>query len=109
MPYDLELEKRIERLITGNTGIEKKKMFGGVGYMLRGNMVFGITKDMLLMRVSPEQADELLKQKFVKVFDMTVRPMKGWITVAPEGIPTEKQLKGYLDLCIEYNRTLPAK
>jgi TfoX/Sxy family transcriptional regulator of competence genes len=109
MPYNIELEKRIDRLADQSGKITKKKMFGGIGYMLNGNMVFGIHKQALLIRTSPEQAEKLLKKEFMSVFDMTGRPMKAWLLVDPGGWKTEKQLQEFLDLSIAYVKTLPGK
>jgi TfoX/Sxy family transcriptional regulator of competence genes len=62
VPYNLELEAKIDRLTPDLGSFTKKKMFGGVGYLSNGNMVFGIHKQYLLLRTSPEQGDELLKR-----------------------------------------------
>ncbi len=109
MSYNLELEKRLDLLAADLGIITKKKMFGGVGYMLNGNMVFGIHKQSLLVRTSPERAEELLKRPEMSVFDMPGRPMKGWVLVGPEGVKTEKQLLDFLNLAINYVRGLPQK
>jgi TfoX/Sxy family transcriptional regulator of competence genes len=109
MSYNLELEKRIDRQ-TYQLGIDdKKKMFGGIGYLTGGKMVFGIHKEWLIVRTSPGQAEEWLKKEGVKVFDITGRPMKGWLMIAPESITTDNQLLVLLNLSKEFVRALPDK
>ena len=109
MPYNLELEKRLDKLIAQPGTFTKKKMFGGVGYLIRGNLVFGIHRQSLVIRTSPERAEELLKRDWVSIFDITGRPMKGWLMVSPDGLKTEKQLSDLLNIAIDYVRSLPRK
>ena len=106
MAYNLDLEDRIDRL-AGRLGDPiKKRMFGGIGYVLNGNMCFGIHKESLVVRTSPERADELLRSEYVTPFDITGRPMKGWLLVSPDAVETEDQLLDMLKLGIEHVRTL---
>jgi TfoX/Sxy family transcriptional regulator of competence genes len=107
MPCNLDLEAKIDRLTPELGSFTKKKMFGGVGYLSNGKMVFGIHKQYLFLRTSPEQGEELLKRGSVKPFDMTRRPMKGWILVSPESLRTEKQLTDLLNMAVNHAKTLP--
>ncbi len=109
MPYNLELEKRIDNLVNQSGKFAKKKMFGGVGYLINGNLAFGIHKQSLMIRTSPERAAELLKQEGMRVFDITGKPMKGWLLVSPEIIPTDQQLFDLLSLSLDYVNTLAKK
>ncbi len=109
MPYNLDLELRLDRLLPRFGKAVKKKMFGGIGYLMNGNMAFGIHKDALVVRVTPDQAEKLLKQDFVKEFDMTGRPMAGWLLVSPEGVKTDESLMGFLRVAVDYVKALPAK
>ena len=109
MPYNLALEKRLDRLSVPLGSFTKKTMFGGVGYLLKSNMAFGIHKQSLVVRTSEERAGELLKKEHVSVFDMTGRPMKGWLLVSSEGLKSDRQLSDYLNLALEFARNLPAK
>ena len=109
MPYNVELEKRLDRLASQLGEFTKKKMFGGVGYLLNGNMVFGIHKQLLIIRTSPENAEELLKKDSVKPFDMTGRPMKGWLMISSDAFASEKQLADLLNLAMDFGRSLPGK
>ena len=77
--------------------------------MLNGNMCFGIHKEYLLLRTSPERGEELLKSEYFRPFDMTRNPMKGWVLVSPDALETEEQLSDMLKLGLDYARTLPKK
>jgi hypothetical protein len=109
MAYNIALEHRIDKLTTGLGTVSKKKMFGGVGYLMSGNLVFGVHKQALIIRTSAESAESLLKKEFVGVFDITGRPMKGWLLVSPDGLKTEKQLGEFLQIAVDYVKTLPRK
>ncbi|MBI2858822.1 MAG: TfoX/Sxy family protein [Chloroflexi bacterium] len=109
MAYNLDLEDRIDRL-TGRLGeIAKKKMFGGIGYLMHGNMCFGIHKESLMLRTSAEKAEKLLKSEYVTPFDITGKPMKGWLLVSPDAVETDDQLLKMLRLGIRFVQTLPKK
>ena len=108
MAYNLKLAERVRDQLDGMPYVEKK-MFGGVGYLLHGNMACGVIKDDLIVRIDPQEQPALLKKPHVKLFDMTGRPMKGWLVVEPEGIKTAKQLGTWVKLGIEFALTLPPK
>ncbi len=110
MTYDLTLAKRIAAEVEGLPLVEKK-MFGGVGYMLKGNMACGILGSDLIVRVSLDDYTQMLKQPHVKVFTMKngPRPMKGWLMVEPEGYKTAKQLGAWVKLGVEFAAGLPPK
>jgi TfoX/Sxy family transcriptional regulator of competence genes len=109
MGYNLDLEYRIDHLIARLGDITRKKMFGGVGYLINGNMCFGIHKEFLVLRTLPEKADELLESEYITPFDITGKPMKGWVLVSPDMLETEDQLLDMLKLGISYAETLPSK
>jgi TfoX/Sxy family transcriptional regulator of competence genes len=109
MGYNRDLEDRIDHLRGGLGAITKKKMFGGVGYLINGKMCFGIHQEFLVLRVSPEKAAELMKSEYVTPFDITGRPMKGWILVSPDILESEKQLLDTLMLGFNFAKTLPKK
>jgi hypothetical protein len=79
MPYNEQLAARIDELLKGEKNFTSKKMFGGVGYVLNRNMCIGIHKDDLIIRCDPADTDILPAEKNVKVFDITGKPMKGWL------------------------------
>ena len=96
MAYNLKLAERIRSKLGGIPFIEKK-MFGGVGFLLNSNMACGVNKDDLIVRVDPEKHTALLKKPHVRPFDMTGRPMKGWLIVEADGIKTDKQLNTWIN------------
>jgi len=109
MAYNLDLEERIDSLKDRLGDITKKKMFGGIGYLLHGNMCFGIHKESLVVRTSIEKAEELLQSEYVIPFDITGRPMKGWLLVSPDAVETEDQLLDMLKLGSGFAESLPMK
>lgn len=108
MAYNLELTERIRSQLEGIPVVEKK-MFGGVGFLLNGNMACGVNKDNMIVRVDPEKHASLLKKAHVKPFDLTGRPMKGWLLVDAEGVKTEKQLGVWIKEGVEFASSLPEK
>ena len=109
MPYNLDLEYRIDLLSDRFGDITKKKMFGGVGYLMNGNMCFGIHKEYLIIRTSIEKAEDLFRSEYVKPFDITGKPMKGWLMVSPDYVETEDKLLEILRLGVSFVETLPKK
>ena len=108
MAYNLELAERIRLQLKGVPFVEKK-MFGGTGYLLHGNVACGILKDDLLVRVDPERYAALLKKAHTRPFAMSGKPMKGWLLVEPDGCKTERQLSAWIKQGVEFALTLPPK
>ena len=109
MAFDESLAARIRKALARKKGIEEKKMFGGVGFLLNGNMLVGVWKDSLIVRLGNEQGEEALLELHVKPFDITGKAMKGWAMVAPEGIEDDDQLKGWIQRSVKFVGKLPAK
>ena len=109
MPYSESLAARIRQSLKGRRGITEKKMFGGIGFMLHGNMCVGVWKTSLIARLGPEQAEAALKEPNVVDFDITGRPMKGWVLVEAEGVETDEQLCGWVERAVEFVEGLPKK
>jgi len=84
MAFSETLAERIRRGLARKKNIDEKKMFGGIGFLLNGNMLVGVWKDSLIVRLGDEQGEEELLEPHVKKFDITGRPMKGWVLVGPE-------------------------
>ena len=76
MAYDEALAEHVREALSGRGGLSERKMFGGIGFMLNGNMAVGVHGDELIVRIAPERTDEALAQPHTRVFDMTGRPMK---------------------------------
>ena len=108
MAYNLNLAERIRSELSGVPFIEKK-MFGGVGFLLNGNMACGVNKDNLIVRVDPEKQAEFLEKPHAKRFDLTGRPMKGWLMVEPKGYEAPEQLAAWIKEGVEVALALPAK
>jgi len=108
MAYNLKLAERI-RAELGSIPFIEKKMFGGVGFLIHGNMACGVYKEDMIVRLDPEKHDKLLKKPGAKLFDITGKPMKGWLMVAPDGCKTAKQLTAWVKEGIEFALTLPPK
>jgi hypothetical protein len=109
MAYDLALAKRLDQLLLGRPGLRATRMFGGVGYLLNGNMCVGIWKDCLILRVGQAAAALLLDRPWAGPMDITGRPMKGWVMVSPEGFQEERELAGLVDHALKFVSGLPVK
>lgn len=109
MPYSEALAKRIRPQLARRKNVEEKKMFGGIGFLLNGNMLVGVWKDSLIARVGPEQYQGALRESFVSEFDVTGRAMTGWVLVASEGVEDDDQLQEWIGRAMKFVRTLPAK
>lgn len=109
MPYDEGLYERIDEILNGRIEFTAKKMFGGICYLIRGNMLGGIINDELIVRAGKEKHTELLKQKHTRVFDITGKVMKGWILIEPEGIDSDEKLEYWLQMGIQFAASLPPK
>lgn len=104
-----ELAERIAAVLRGKRGITQRKMFGGVCFLLHGNMVCGTVKNKLMARVGSEQYEKALKLRHVTPMDFTGRPLKGMIYVLPEGIRTRAMLERWIARALDCVRTLPKK
>ena len=108
MAYNMKLAERIRSELQGVPFLEKK-MFGGVGFMVHGNLACGVHKEDMILRVDPAKYEKLLKQPSAKVFDAMGKPMKGWLMVEPDGCRTKKQLSTWVKEGVEFALTLPPK
>ena len=109
MAYSEALADRIRQALGRRRGLTEKKMFGGVGFLLHGNLCVGVWKASLIVRLDPAEAEDLLKQQHVRVFDITGRPMKGWLLVDAEGLESDQQLAEWIERAAAFVGTLPAK
>jgi TfoX/Sxy family transcriptional regulator of competence genes len=107
--YDKNLETRIYRIVSIWKNTDAKKMFGGVCYLLNGNMFSGVYKDFLILRLGKETSKIAMELSHVKPFDLTGRPMKGWIMVAKEGTDTDEKLETWLNKAKDFAQNLPPK
>lgn len=109
MAFDEDLAARIRERLARQKGIGEKRMFGGVGFLLNGNLLVGVWKDSLAVRLGKEQGEAAAGELHVRPFDITGKPMRGWVLVAPEGVEDDDQLAGWIGRAGAFVRTLPAK
>ena len=109
MAYDEQLAGRIASAAADWPDVASKKMFGGVCYLIRGNMFCGVYKTFLILRLGEPAATEALLQPHTRPFDITGRPMKGWIMVAPPGCSSDAALSSWLAAARQFALTLPPK
>ena len=109
MAYSEALALRIRQAVAGRRGITEKKMFGGVGFLLNGNMLVGVWKQSMIVRLGPEPAAAALQEPYVVEFDITGRPMKGWVMLQPEGLENDGQLNLWIERSLKFVRKLPKK
>jgi len=107
--YNAKLEEKIDAAAGQWQNVEKKKMFGGVCYLLKGNMAFGISKDSMIVRMDKEQSLLSLKDRNVKPFDITGRPMAGWVMVQEAGWKGAAGLAKWMGIGKRFALTLPEK
>ena len=110
MAYDEDLANRIRELIAGEPDLTEKRMFGGLAFLIGGNMsVAASGQGGLMVRVDPEQTDELVAKPHAQPFVMRGREMQGWLRVDDEGVRTKRQLEPWVKRGVAYARSLPAK
>jgi TfoX/Sxy family transcriptional regulator of competence genes len=109
MAYDQHLAQRVRERLSAEDAIAERRMFGGIAFLAAGNMSVGVTGDDLMVRVGPDAADEALAEPHTRVFDMTGRPMKAWVLVAPEGVASDADLDAWVRRGLAFARSLPAK
>ncbi len=109
MAYDEGLAERIREYFQSRSDVVEKKMFGGLCYIVSQHMCCGIVKETLMARVGADNYDSSLGKKHVSEMDFTGKAMKGMIYVSPEGVETDSELAEWLNLCIEFVESLPAK
>jgi TfoX/Sxy family transcriptional regulator of competence genes len=109
MAFDKSLAQRIRDALARKKNIEEKKMFGGICFLLNGNMLVGVWKNSLIARLGPAQGEEALLEPHTKEFDITGKPMKNWILVEPEGVENDDQLKDWVQRAAKFVGKLPAK
>ena len=109
MAYSESLAQRVRDVLYPLTTAEEKKMFGGIAFMVAGNMTVGVIHDELIVRVGLENYESSLSKPGVDLFKPTGKPMAGWITVALDGDKTNDNLEYWINLALAFVKTLPAK
>src|SRR5262245_40957340 len=109
MPYDEKLAARIRRKLTGRKDVVEKKMFGGLAFMVRGHMAFGVVKQDLMVRVGADNWEAALARPHARPLDFTGKPRKGMVFVGPAGTRDAAVLGRWLRLALAHTDSLPAK
>ncbi len=109
MAFDDALAARVRALISGNSGLTERKMFGGLAFLINGNMSVGIHGSELIARMSPDDARAALCEPGVRVFDLSGKPMKGWLLVSVKILGDENALASWVEKAVAFARSLPAK
>ena len=111
MAYDEGLTQRIREVLDARQlpWLVEKKMFGGIAFMLQGNLACGVLKDELIVRVGPKRYKEVINRPHTRPFDITGRPMQGWVMVASDGYESDDALEGWMQQGVEFALSLPAK
>ena len=109
MAFDENLAARIRTALGRKKGVEEKKMFGGLCFLLHGNMLVGVWKNSLIARIGQEQADEAMLEPHAKPMDITGKPMKGWIMVEPDGVVDDAEVKKWVQRAVKFVGNLPGK
>jgi TfoX/Sxy family transcriptional regulator of competence genes len=109
MAFDENLAARLRHALARKKGVEEKKMFGAIGFLLHGNLLVGVWKDSLIVRLGSEEGEDALLEPHVKEFNITGKPMKNWVLVEPEGVEDDEQLSAWIQRAMKFVRTLPAK
>jgi TfoX/Sxy family transcriptional regulator of competence genes len=110
MAFSEALAARTREILARRKGVAEKKMFAGIGFLLRGNLLVCVRKDSLLVRLGPDQSDKALREPHVTEFTITGRgPMKGWVVVGLEGLEDDGQLKDWIQKAAKFVKSLPPK
>jgi TfoX/Sxy family transcriptional regulator of competence genes len=108
--YDEDLAERLRELLADESGVSERKMFGGLAFLINGNMAVSASgQGGLLARVDPSDTAKLLTLQHVSLMEMGGRSMDGWLRVAPDGVRTKRQLSAWVSRSVAYARSLPAK
>jgi TfoX/Sxy family transcriptional regulator of competence genes len=110
MAYDEDLANRIRELIAGDPDVTEQRMFGGLAFLIGGNMsVAASGQGGLIVRIDPEETDALVSKPHAGPFEMRGRAMQGWLRVDSEGVRTKRQLEPWVKRGVAYARSLPPK
>lgn len=109
MAYNTAVADDVRARIGSHPGLTEREMFGGIAFMINGNMAVGVSGEELMVRVGKDAHDEAVALPGARMFDMSARPMRGWVSVAPEGFATYDHFEGWVDRGVTFAETLPPK
>jgi TfoX/Sxy family transcriptional regulator of competence genes len=110
MAYDEELAERIRELLADETGVTEQRMFGGLAFLIRGNMAVAASgQGGVLVRVDPSKSEKLLATTVARSMEMRGRAMRGWLRIDEDGVRSKRQLVAWVNRGVTFARSLPAK
>jgi hypothetical protein len=109
MVYNKDLSGRIRRCLENVPSVTEIVMFGGVGFLVNGNMACGVHSENLIIRLSPQDGEQALTRPHTRPFDLSGRPMRGWLYVEPDGAASDADLQAWVDRGVAYAQSLPSK
>jgi TfoX/Sxy family transcriptional regulator of competence genes len=109
MAYNPKMADDIRAVMGSHPGLTEREMFGGIAFMIHGNMAVGVSGDELMVRVGKDAHDDLVALPGARTFDMSARPMPGWLSVTSEGFQTENDFKAWVDRGVRFAESLPKK
>jgi hypothetical protein len=107
--YDRELADRVREVLSLREGVSEREMFGGIGFMIEGNMACAVLGDELVVRLGPEDGQRALAEPHTREFDVTGRPMRGWLFVSADGLGDDEAIAGWVDAGADFAASLPPK
>jgi TfoX/Sxy family transcriptional regulator of competence genes len=109
MSYDETLVDQIRKLLPSRKNLTEKKMFGGLGFLLSGNICCGAWNEFLILRLGEDAARQVLGEPHARPFDITGRPMRGWVMIEPAGWQDQSRLRRWVSWAVEFTDSLPEK
>lgn len=109
MAYDEGVAERLREVYEAQPGVAERKMFGGIAFMVNGNMSCGVVSDTLMVRVGPDQYADALKRPHASEMDFTGKPMRGFVYVAPKGFESDEDLVSWVTASLDFVYSLPPK
>jgi TfoX/Sxy family transcriptional regulator of competence genes len=110
MAYDEDLADRIRELIAAERGVDEKRMFGGLAFLINGNMSVAVSRQGgLMVRIPPVETEKLLAREHVEPMIMAGREARGWLRVSSDGVKTKRQLRSWVTRGVDYAKSLPPK
>jgi TfoX/Sxy family transcriptional regulator of competence genes len=109
MAYDEQLADRVRPILRADAGADERKMFGGIAFLINGNMACGVHTDNLIVRLDRADYEEALTRPGAAVFDLTGKPMKGWVLVSPDALEDDAELGAWVRQGMEFAQSLPPK
>lgn len=104
MAFNEKLADRIREALSKVRGVKEKKMFGGIAFLVKDKMCVGVDKDDLMLRCDASDTDELLTKKGARIFDLSGKPMKGWLLIGPEGTSSKKDFDYWVNLALDSHK-----